>query len=101
MKVILAPIIGLVLAIIFAVIGKETGVWKLDSVGLTVIVIMLAAPPASVIVAYSIGYKKQPMLASNLTLVSTLFLIISLPFWVIITTAIELGQLHYLHIKRK
>ncbi|ELL44763.1 malate permease [Spiroplasma melliferum IPMB4A] len=88
MKVILAPIIGLVLAIIFAVIGKETGVWKLNSVGLTVIVIMLAAPPASVIVAYSIGYKKQPMLASNLTLVSTLFSIISLPFWVIITTAI-------------
>ncbi len=69
MKVILAPIIGLVLAIIFAVIGKETGVWKLDSVGLTVIVIMLAAPPASVIVTYSIGYKKQPMLTSNLTLV--------------------------------
>ncbi|WP_233485740.1 AEC family transporter [Spiroplasma sp. ChiS] len=81
MKVILTPII-------FAVIGKETGVWKLNSVGLTVIVIMLAAPPASVIVAYSIGYKKQPMLASNLTLVSTLFSIISLPFWVIITTAI-------------
>ncbi|WP_425379900.1 AEC family transporter [Spiroplasma endosymbiont of Stenodema calcarata] len=88
MKVILAPVVGLVLAIIFALIGKQTGAWKLDSIGLAVIVIMLAAPPASVIVAYSIGYNKQPMLTSNLTLVSTLFSIISLPFWVIITTAI-------------
>ncbi|WP_338964462.1 MULTISPECIES: AEC family transporter [unclassified Spiroplasma] len=88
MKVILAPVVGLVLAVIFAVIGKQIGAWKLDSIGLAVIVIMLAAPPASVIVAYSIGYNKQQMLTSNLTLVSTLFSIISLPFWVIITTAI-------------
>ncbi|MBW3058743.1 malate permease [Spiroplasma poulsonii] len=88
MKVILAPVVGLVLAVIFAVIGKQTGAWKLDSIGLAIIVIMLAAPPASVIVAYSIGYNKQPMLTSNLTLVSTLFSIISLPLWVIITTAI-------------
>ncbi|WHQ37250.1 AEC family transporter [Spiroplasma sp. SV19] len=88
MKVILAPVVGLVLAVIFAVIGKQTGAWKLDSIGLAVIVIMLAAPSASVIVAYSIGYNKWPMLTSNLTLVSTLFSIISLPFWVIITTAI-------------
>lgn len=88
MKVILAPVVVLVLTVIFAVIGKQTGAWKLDSIGLAVIVIMLAAPPTSIIVAYSIGYNKQPMLTSNLTLVSTLFSIISLPFWVIITTAI-------------
>ncbi|UZQ29963.1 MAG: hypothetical protein OHM56_12890 [Spiroplasma phoeniceum] len=67
---------------------KKQGVWKLDSVGPTVIVIMLEAPPASVIVAYSIRYKKQPMLVSNLKLFSNLFSIISLPFWVIIMTAI-------------
>ncbi|AHF58255.1 AEC family transporter [Spiroplasma eriocheiris] len=88
MKVVAAPIVGLILAVIFAEIGKASGAWTLDTTGLGVIVIMLAAPPASVIVAYSIGYKKQPLLTSNLTLVSTLFSVISLPFWVIITTAI-------------
>lgn len=88
MKIIFAPLFGLVLVCAVAAIGKATGSWKLDTVGLTVIVIMLAAPPASVIVAYSIAYKKEPLLTSNLTLISTLFSIISLPFWVIITTAI-------------
>ncbi|WP_342274652.1 AEC family transporter [Spiroplasma endosymbiont of Phycita roborella] len=88
MKIIFAPLFGLALVCAVAAIGKETGAWKLDTFGLGVIVIMLAAPPASVIVAYSIAYKKQPLLTSNLTLIATLFSIILLPFWVIITTAI-------------
>ncbi|AGM26529.1 malate permease [Spiroplasma syrphidicola EA-1] len=88
MKVIFAPTVGLLLTIVFAAIGKTTGAWHLDTIGLSVIVIMLAAPPASVIVAYSINYKKQPLLTSNLTLTATLFSIIVLPIWVIVTTAI-------------
>ncbi|AHI57846.1 hypothetical protein P344_02495 [Spiroplasma mirum ATCC 29335] len=33
---------------------------------------MLAVPPSSVIVAYSINFNKETLLTSNLTLVSTL-----------------------------
>lgn len=58
MKIIFAPLFGLVLVCALAAIGKGTGAWKLDTVGLSVVVIMLAAPPASVIVAYSIAYKR-------------------------------------------
>ena len=88
MKVLVAPVIGLVITLIVTVIGKETGAWTMNSMGLTIIIIMLAAPPASVIVAYSINFKKETLLTSNVTLLSTLMSIIILPFWIIVTTAI-------------
>ncbi|KAF0851338.1 MAG: malate permease [Spiroplasma poulsonii] len=88
MKVLLAPVIGLVITLIVTAIGKETGAWTMSSMGLTIIIIMLAAPPASVIVAYSINFKKETLLTSNVTLLSTLMSIIILPFWIIVTTAI-------------
>ncbi|WP_342218843.1 hypothetical protein [Spiroplasma endosymbiont of Amphimallon solstitiale] len=43
-QIIFAPLFGLALVCAVAAIGKETGAWKLDTVGLGVIVIMLAAP---------------------------------------------------------
>lgn len=58
MKIIFAPLFWLALVCAVAAIGKETGAWKLDTVGLGVVVIMLAAPPTSVIISYSIAYKK-------------------------------------------
>ncbi|WP_368486117.1 AEC family transporter [Spiroplasma sp. DGKH1] len=88
MKTLIAPVIGLGLTCLVALIGKATGAWTTSTMGLTIIVIMLAAPPASVIVAYSINFNKETLLTSNLTLVSTLISIIALPFWIIITTAL-------------
>ncbi|WP_425380469.1 hypothetical protein [Spiroplasma endosymbiont of Stenodema calcarata] len=88
MKVLVAPVIGLGITLLIAIIGKETAAWTINSMGLTIIVIMLAAPPASVIVAYSINFKKETFLTSNVALLSTLMSIIILPFWIIVTTAI-------------
>lgn len=90
MKVIVAPAIILIITCIIAWISYAAGGNKpaLTKVALGALVIMTAAPPASVIVSYSIAYEKEPELASNLTLVSTLLSIITLPIWVIIVTII-------------
>ncbi|MBE4704372.1 AEC family transporter [Spiroplasma platyhelix] len=90
MKVVVAPTIILCLTCIIAAIafagrGNEPA---MTATALGVLVIMTATPPASVVVSYAIAYDKEPQLASNLTLVSTLLSIITLPIWVIIVTAI-------------
>lgn len=89
MKVVVAPMIILALTcaiagIAFAAGNKAT----MTATALGVLVIMTATPPASVVVSYAIAYDKEPQLASNLTLVSTLLSIITLPIWVIVVTAI-------------
>jgi len=40
---------------------------------------MTATPPASVVVSYSIAFAKEPKIASDLTLVTTVMAIITLP----------------------
>lgn len=90
MKVVVAPTIILALASIVAAVGYAAGGKEpaMTATALGVLVIMTATPPASVVVSYAIAYDKEPQLASNLTLVSTLLSIITLPIWVIIVTAI-------------
>lgn len=87
MKVIVAPLIILCLTCIVAAIFHASGT-TMTKTSLAVLVIMTATPPASVVVSYAIAYDKQPQLASNLTLVTTLLSIITLPIWVIVTTAV-------------
>ncbi|ATZ16086.1 hypothetical protein JN01_0513 [Entomoplasma freundtii] len=87
-KVIVAPLIILVIMILAGLIGWSSGLFKLTAIQLAVVVIMTAAPPASVVVSYAIAYDKGALIASNLTTLSTLVSIITLPIWVVIVTAI-------------
>lgn len=88
LKIIIAPVIILAISILIAWIGDATGGWKLSQSALGVLVIMTATPPASVVVSYAIAFGKEAKLASDLTLVTTLMAIITLPIWVIIVTAV-------------
>ncbi|AXK51770.1 AEC family transporter [Spiroplasma alleghenense] len=87
-RVFLVPIVALVFVTLFAWIGTASGAWQITSIQLTVILIMAATPPANVVVAYAINYDKQPELASNVTTLSTLAAIITMPIWVVVGTAI-------------
>ncbi len=88
LKIIVAPLIILGISMLIAWIGYATGGWKLSQSALGVLIIMTATPPASVVVSYSIAFAKEPKIASDLTLVTTVMAIITLPIWVIIVTAI-------------
>ncbi|QBQ07782.1 malate permease [Spiroplasma gladiatoris] len=87
-KIFVAPLLVLILTFGFAAIGYYSSWFSVKKVALASMVIMIATPPASVIVAYSISYNKAPMIASNLTTLSTFFAIFAIPIWVIIVTAI-------------
>ncbi|AKU79889.1 AEC family transporter [Spiroplasma turonicum] len=87
-KVIIAPTIILILIISVASLGHYTNSFSFNSKSLAAMVIMTAAPPANVVVAYAISYNKSPEMASNLTTLSTLLSIITLPIWVVISTVV-------------
>lgn len=86
-KVLVAPLIILLLICGVAGLGYGTDWFTFNKVGMAVMVIMTAAPPANVVVAYAISYEKGAEQASNLTTLSTFLSIITLPIWVIIVTA--------------
>lgn len=87
-KVLVAPIIILVMICGVAWLGYGTGWFTFSKVGMAAMVIMTAAPPANVVVAYAISYEKGARDASNLTTLSTLLSVVTLPIWVIIVTAV-------------
>lgn len=53
--------------------------------GLGVIIIMMATPTASVIIAYSLKYNKSPIIASNCSFLSTFVSMITIPFLILLT----------------
>ncbi|WP_339021192.1 AEC family transporter [Spiroplasma endosymbiont of Atherix ibis] len=84
-KVLVAPTIILLMAIGYSSIGKAiTGNAVLTEANLGALVVMTAAPPASVVVSYAISFDKEKVLASNLSVLSTLMSIIMMPFWIIL-----------------
>ena len=74
-KTILIPI--LILGIIFGV--NHFGILKLSNISLGVITIMMATPTASVVIAYSLKYNKEPLITSSCSFLSTIFSLISIP----------------------
>ncbi|AOG60997.1 malate permease [Spiroplasma helicoides] len=87
-KVVVAPTIILLMIIGVASLGHYTNSFSFKMTSMAAMVIMTAAPPANVVVAYSISYNKAPEVASNLTTLSTLLSIVTLPLWVIVATAV-------------
>lgn len=48
------------------------------------IILMLSTPPATVAVAYAIKYEKEPVLASNASLLGTVLAVFAMVFWIIV-----------------
>ena len=78
-KLIIVPLINLICLIFLKILGMP-----IDLVGLGTIIIMMTTPPGTVPVAYAISNDKDPILASNTSLLSTLWAVIMVPIWIII-----------------
>ncbi|GAP03107.1 malate permease [Fructobacillus pseudoficulneus] len=78
-KIILVPII--MIALLAA--GSATHLLTIDHVAFATMVIMMATPVATVAVNYAIAFNHQSLLASNASLISTIFATLALPFWII------------------
>lgn len=78
-KLILIPAIFLVILIVLNRLGINFAYEAIVA-----IIIMLATPPATVAVAYAIKFEKEAVLASNISLVNTVFAVFAIIFWIIV-----------------
>lgn len=61
----------------------------MDYEAVMAIIIMLSTPPATVAVAYAIKFDKEAVLASNASLLCTVFAIIAIIFWILVGTLLR------------
>jgi len=89
-KLIIIPIVSILLMVGL----KYLNILSLDSTAVGVIVILMAAPAATVTTSMAIGFGKEPLMASNNALVSTIIGIILTPFWIVLIDILK----SFLHI---
>ncbi|MBO1085085.1 AEC family transporter [Enterococcus mundtii] len=83
-KVIVFPLVILLSILLL----NAMNILPVNSVGLSTMIIMMATPAATVAVAYAINFEKEAVLASNASLLSTLFSIVLIPIWIIVLNLI-------------
>lgn len=79
-KQIIVPLLNVLLILVMNALGLS----HMAYVAIATTVVMMATPPATVAVNYAIGFDKQPLLASNASLISTVMAVIAIPIWLII-----------------
>ncbi len=84
-KMFIMPAIMLVIMLVL----NSTGILSLSYVAITGITIMLATPPATVVVGYAINFDKEAVFASNASLVGTVVSVIAIIIWLIILTMLN------------
>ncbi|MBO0460207.1 MULTISPECIES: AEC family transporter [Enterococcus] len=83
-KVVVFPLVILLSLLLL----NAMNILPVNSVGLSTMIIMMATPAATVAVAYAINFEKEAVLASNASLLSTLFSIVLIPIWIIVLNLI-------------
>lgn len=84
-KVILVPVINIVLLVILS----NTGILTVSFEGFATIVIMMAAPAATVAAAYAISFDKEAIFTSNCSLLSTIVAVAAIPVWIVLLEVIK------------
>lgn len=79
-KVIIVPVVMIVLVFV----TTAANILPVDHVALATMVIMMATPVATVAVNYAMAFNRQSLMASNTSLISTIFATVAIPFWIII-----------------
>lgn len=84
-KIVIVPLINIVLLYGLTL----THILPVDQTALSVIVVMMATPPATVAVSYAINFDKEAVLASSASLLATLGSVIMTPVWIVILNLIN------------
>ncbi|MBC2850236.1 AEC family transporter [Cetobacterium sp. 8H] len=74
--------------LVIIMISNHLNLFKLSATGIGVIIIMMATPTASVIIAYSLKYNREPLITSSCSFLSTIFSLITIPILVMILNII-------------
>lgn len=84
-KLVIIPAVFLVLMLLM----KQFNILPLDYNAMTAIIIMLATPPATVVVSYAINFDKEAIFASNASLLATVLSVFAIIMWLIIMTMLH------------
>ena len=68
-----------ILTLIVVYVCNLFGILSLSKESLGVIIVMMGTPTASVIIAYSLKYNREPLVTSSCSLLSTIFSLITIP----------------------
>ncbi|MGL5355673.1 MAG: AEC family transporter [Cetobacterium sp.] len=79
-KTIVIPILILIMVQTF----NSFNILPISKESLGVIIVLSGTPTASVIIAYSLKYKKEPLIASSCSFLSTIFSLITIPILIVI-----------------
>lgn len=79
-KLVVLPALNLLALVLLT----TTNILPINLIGVATTVIMIATPPATVAVAYAINFDKDPVLASNTSLLGTVVAVVMAPIWIVI-----------------
>ncbi len=84
-KVVFVPALNIVILAVLT----ATNILPVNFEALATIVIMMATPAATVAAAYAISFDREALLASNASLLSTIFAIVLTPVWIVVLQMIH------------
>ncbi|MGL5089247.1 MAG: AEC family transporter [Fusobacteriaceae bacterium] len=84
-KTIVIPILILIIVYSF----NSFGILPISKESLGVIIILIGTPTASVIIAYSLKYNKEPLITSSCSFLSTVFSLITIPILIAVLEFIK------------
>ncbi|AVN65114.1 hypothetical protein CG002_01905 [Mesoplasma florum] len=87
-KNIITPLLCVILFIIFSLILNQITGKGITSLAFILCVAIIASPTANTIVGYAIIYNKEPKIASHVGTLTILTSIITIPLWILISSAI-------------
>ncbi|WP_297598816.1 AEC family transporter [uncultured Cetobacterium sp.] len=75
--------------LLIIMVSNFFGFFRLSSTGIGVIIIMMATPTASVIIAYSLKYDREPLITSSCSFISTIFSLVTIPILILVLDVIK------------
>ncbi|MBE9884559.1 AEC family transporter [Enterococcus faecium] len=84
-KVVFVPALNIVILAVLT----ATNILPVNFEALATIVIMMATPAATVAAAYAISFDREALLASNASLLSTIFAVVLTPVWIVVLQMIH------------
>lgn len=88
-KVLIMPLVMLVVMYFL----NTTGILPLKYSAIAAIIIMLATPPATVIVSFAINFDKESVFSANSSLLTTVISVFAIIFWIVVVTIMHGLQL--------
>lgn len=84
-RLVVVPLINLICILAL----NATGLFAFNFTAAACVIVMMATPPATVIVNYAIGFDRGALLSSNCSLLGTVAAVVAIPLWLVVLQVIS------------